>query len=97
MAQTMTFLLSHDAKAGRVQRINGYAAVGQVKPSHVVHVETSSHEFIELDADDANHAKRLVEAWIKTMGKLTARYHFVKTDGTLALGSRIYDFRDFQD
>jgi hypothetical protein len=97
MAHTIQFLFTLEAAKGRLSRIAGYRKLSMVVPTHVVHVETSSHQFIELDADDNAHALRLVEAWIKTMGKMTARVHEIDLDGLLRNPSKIYDFQDFVD
>lgn len=94
---SMTFLLSHDAKAQRVARLDGYPLIGEVRPIIVVHVEVQSRSFIELDADDVDHAKRLVKTWIRDRGNISARFHFVTKDGSLTLPSKIFDFRDFDD
>lgn len=89
---TIEFLVSDAAKAGRVTRMNGYAALGEVNPTGVVHVETVNGMF-ELDADNMAHAERLMEVWIVTMGAKSARAHMVAVDGSLINSSPIFDFR----
>jgi hypothetical protein len=78
---TIEFLLSDAAKAGRVTRMNGYAALGEVNPTAVVHVETDKGMF-ELDADNWTHAEVLMETWVTHMGAKSVRAHMVAVDGT---------------
>ena len=76
---TLSFLLSADAAEQRmVER----------KPAFVVHVETSSDmsvadRFVELDADGADHAGNLADAWVDRMGNASAAIRRVMPDGTL--------------
>jgi hypothetical protein len=91
---TIEFLLSNAAKAGRVTRMNGYAALGEVNPTGVVHVETDKGMF-ELDADNMAHAEVLMKSWIETGTAKTARAHMVASDGSLVNSSPIYDFRHY--
>ena len=76
---TLSFLLSADAAEQRM---------AERKPAFVVHVETSSDmsvadRFIELDADDADHAGNLADAWVDRMGNASAAIRRVMPDGTL--------------
>mgnify|MGYP000023512927 FL=1 len=79
MAHSLSFLLSADAAEQRmIER----------KPAFVVHVETSSDmsaadRFVELDADDAEHASNLADAWVNSMGNASAAIRRVMPDGTL--------------
>lgn len=97
MPHTIQFLFSAEAAKGRAARVQDYRKNAMTIPTHVVHVEVKSHEFIELDADNSEHAVRLIDAWIGQMGNMTARYHSILEDGTLDFPSRIYDFRDYSD
>jgi hypothetical protein len=91
---TIEFLLSDAAKAGRKTRMNSYAALGEVNPTGVVHVETDKGMF-ELDADDMAHAETLMQVWITHMGAKSVRAHMVTKNGTLVNSSPIYDFRHY--
>ena len=79
MATSLSFLLSADAASQRmIER----------KPAFVVHVETSSDmavadRFVELDADDAEHAGNIADAWVDRMGNASAAIRRVMADGTL--------------
>ena len=79
MAHSLSFLLSSEAAQGRmVER----------KPAFVVHVETSSDmnvadRFVELDADDAEQAGNLADAWVDRMGNASAAIRRVMADGEL--------------
>lgn len=79
MAHSLSFLLSADAAGQRIV---------ERKPAFVVHVETSSDmgvadRFVELDADDAEHAGNLADAWVDRMGNASAAIRRVMADGTL--------------
>ena len=79
MALSLSFLLSADAAEQRII---------ERKPAFVVHVETSSDmsiadRFVELDADDAEHAGNLADAWVDIMGNASAAIRRVMPDGTL--------------
>ncbi len=79
MALSISFLLSADAAGQRmIER----------KPAFVVHVETSSNmsvadRFVELDADNMEHAGNLADAWVDRMGNASAAIRRVMPDGTL--------------
>jgi len=79
MATSLSFLLSADAADQRmIER----------KPAFVVHVETDSDmsvadRFVELDAEDAEHAGNLADAWVDRMGNASAAIRRVMADGTL--------------
>jgi len=79
MAPSLSFLLSSDAASARmVER----------KPAFVVHVETHgdasiADRFVELDADDIEHAGNLANAWVNRMGNSSAAVRRVMPDGTL--------------
>jgi hypothetical protein len=79
MALSLSFLLSADAAGQRmIER----------KPAFVVHVETDSDmsvadRFVELDADDAQQASNIADAWVDRMGNASAAIRRVMADGTL--------------
>lgn len=65
-------LNSNEAKLGRIAR----------KVSVVVWVEFADG-FVELDADNASHAKKLAENWLATVdGAISASIRRVKSDGS---------------
>ena len=76
---TLSFLLSADAASQRmIER----------KPAFVVHVERSSDmsvadRFVELDAEDAEQASNIADAWVDRMGSASAAIRRVMADGTL--------------
>lgn len=79
MAHSLSFLLSADAAEKRI---------AERKPAFVVHVETSSDmsvadRFVELDADDAEQAGNIADAWVDRMGNASAAIRRVMLDGTL--------------
>ena len=64
--------------------------------SHVVWCELSNSNLVELDANDSNHAIRLIESWLKSDDCITASYRTVNKDGTLGKCIRIFDnFKDY--
>lgn len=79
MAHSLSFLLSSEAASARmIER----------KPAFVVHVETSgdmsvADRFVELDADSIEHAGKIADAWVNSMGNVSAAVRRVMPDGTL--------------
>lgn len=79
MPTSLSFLLSSDAAEQRmIER----------KPAFVVHVETFSDmavadRFVELDANDAEQAGNIADAWVDRMGNASAAIRRVMPDGTL--------------
>ena len=59
--------------------------------SHVVWCELSNSNLVELDANDSNHAIRLIESWLKSDDCITASYRTVNKDGTLGKCIEIFD------
>ncbi len=53
------------------------------RPAWIVHAETSSDLFVELDADDQDHAHRLAAHWVFRGLAMTAAVRRVFPDGTL--------------
>lgn len=96
MTNTAAFLHSTEAAPIRRARLDGYAKLDMTVPTMVVHVETD-RGMVELDADDKNHAQRMIDAWIGKMGHKSARFYTVTPDGALILPSAIYDFRDYSE
>lgn len=69
---------------------------GGANVSHVVWCELSNSNLVELDANDSNHAIRLIESWLKSDDCITASYRTVNKDGTLGKCIRIFDnFKDY--
>jgi len=76
---TISFLLSADAASQRM--------IAR-KPQFVVHVETSgdiakAQRFVELDADDAEMAANIADAWVYSMGNASAAIRRVMHTGEL--------------
>lgn len=83
--QTIDFLLSDEAAVARKKTR---------KPSFVVHVECHSNmkndeRFIELDADDLNHAISLANHWVTVLGKTSAAVRQTFENGKLKSPSLI--------
>lgn len=83
--QTIHFLLSDKAAMARNENR---------KPSFVVHVECHSdfeidERFIELDADDLNHAVALAHHWVRVLGKTSAAVRQTFENGRLKSPSLI--------
>ena len=82
---TISFLLSADAASQRM--------IAR-KPQFVVHVETSgdiakAQRFVELDADDAEMAANIANAWVYSMGNASAAIRWVMHNGELHKPCRI--------
>ncbi len=82
---TISFLLSADAASKRM--------IAR-KPKFVVHVETcgdiaKAKRFVELDADDAEMASNIADAWVFSMGNASAAIRRVMRTGELHKPSKI--------
>ena len=82
MTSSITFLSSGQAASERM--------IAR-RPAWVVHAETSADLFVELDADDQDHAHRLAAHWVTNGLAMTAAAHRVFPDGSLGpVNGRIY-------
>jgi hypothetical protein len=59
--------------------------------THVVWVELTNGNLVELEAHGAYHAISLIEHWLENGDSITASYRTVKKDGTLGKCIRIFD------
>ena len=73
--KTIKFLLSSEAAEMRNR---------SRKPAFVVHAEIRPHEFVELDADDAEHGHRLAAMWCDSASAISAAVRKVLPDGSLS-------------
>ncbi len=74
MALSISFLRSSEAAEQRmISR----------KPAWVVHAEVESGLFVELDADDADHAHRLAANWCERGAAISASARRALHNGTL--------------
>jgi hypothetical protein len=74
MPQDIKFLLGPKAAGERmVSR----------KPAWIVHCEVSCYAFVELDADDPDHARAIAKTWVKNGTAISAAVRRVFPDGTL--------------
>lgn len=92
MAQSLSFLLSSEAAVQRATRSTA---------SFVVHAETVSgldretERFVEIDADDVDHAHNLARHWVDVFGAVSAAVRRRDPDGTLHkpcwIASEVFD------
>ena len=64
--------------------------------THIVWVELTNGNLVELEANSHVHAISMIEHWLDSDDCITASYRTVKKDGTLGKCIRIFDnFKDY--
>ena len=99
----LSFLLSTEARDGRLARVSSYAA--QVEADaldidalrFVVHADMGAGEFVEYDAEDEAHAEALALSSLAHFGAVSCAVRKVLKDGRIGKPLRFYDFRDLME
>ena len=80
MALSLSFLLSDTAATKRAARADAQFVI---HAEVVSGLDRESDRFVEIDADDADHAYRLARHWVDTFGAVSAAVRRRDANGKL--------------
>jgi len=94
MANFLSQYFSLEGRNARQSRMSQYVELG--KPfKFVVHAEVftdhQGYHFVELDAEDGNHADNLAKDWCKHFSAMSCAVRAVNSDGSLSKPFRYFN------
>ena len=90
MPQSKNFLLSLTAARKRLARLGGSVKDGAIAVHAEVETDGQRIGFVEFDAEDFNHAMKIMERWVKNKD-MACGYHYVNSDGSLTRCAGVVD------